>query len=56
VRTMQPAGPTFLSDFFVALAFVDKVVEAAHGRKVLNLIMSSKPNKSLNCNMQVLNS
>jgi hypothetical protein len=48
VRATHPTGPASISDFIVAFTFVYEVVEAAHGGKKLNFIMSSKPNKSQN--------
>jgi hypothetical protein len=51
VRATHPMGPTFLSDFIVALGFVYEFVYTAHsgqvlGRQILNSITSSKPNMS----------
>ena len=51
-RTTHSVGPAYPSDFFVTLAFIDQVVEAAHGEQAqsgqsLNFTTSSKPNMSL---------
>jgi hypothetical protein len=50
-RTTHSVGPAYPSDFVVTFAFIDQVVEAAHGEQAqsgqgLNFTTSSKPSMS----------